>query len=73
MSEGGGEPSPAGAGGGIATKPAAAAYADGLRRLMADAELRRCMGEAAQKFCEENYSRDRILDKWEALLKETAS
>ena len=55
--------------GGIVTKATVKAYADGLRRLMADAELCRRMGEAAQKFCEENYSRDRILDKWETLLK----
>lgn len=58
-----------GAGGGIAAKPTVEAYAKGLRRLMSDEGLRIRMGEAAQKFCEENYSRDRILDKWETLLK----
>ena len=31
------------------------------------------MGEAARKFCADNYSRDRILDKWEALLGEVAA
>ena len=54
---------------GIVTKPAVNAYADGLRRLMADAELRRRMGEAAQKFCAATYSRERILDQWETMLR----
>ena len=30
------------------------------------------MGEAARKFCADNYSRDKILDKWEALLNDIA-
>ena len=58
--------------GGIVTKPTVKAYAEGLRRLMADAELRRRMGERARTFCAERYSRERILDQWETLIKETA-
>ena len=59
--------------GGIVTKPTVEAYADGLRRLMADAELRRRMGERAREFCAEYYSRKRILDQWERMLSETVS
>ena len=61
----------AAAGGGIVTKPTVRAYADGLRRLMADVELQRSMGERAREFCEEHFSREHILDKWESLLAET--
>ena len=61
----------AAAGGGIVTKPTVRAYAEGLRRLMADAELRRRLGERAREFCEEHFSREHILDKWESLLAET--
>ena len=60
----------AAAGGGIVTKPTVGAYADGLRRLMADTELRCRLGENARSFCAEHYSRERILDQWEALLRE---
>ena len=56
---------------GIVTAPTVKAYAEGLRRLMSDEALRRRMGEAARRFCLDNYSRDKILDKWEALLRET--
>ena len=62
----------AGAGGGIAAKPTVEAYAEGLRRLMSDEALRRLMGEVARRFCLDNYSRDKILDKWEALLNDIA-
>ena len=55
--------------GGIVAEPTPRAYAQGLRRLMEDPGLRRRMGEAARKFASERYSRERILDKWEALLK----
>ena len=58
----------AAAGGGIVTKPTVGAYAEGLRRLMADKELRRRLGENAREFCAEHFSRAHILDKWEALL-----
>ena len=57
------------AGGGVTTRPTVGAYAEGLRRLMADAELRQKMGEAAQRFVSERYSRNRILDQWETLLR----
>ena len=58
----------AAAGGGIVTKPTVGAYAEGLRRLMADTELRWSLGWRAREFCAEHFSRARILDKWEALL-----
>ena len=53
---------------GIVTAPTAEAYAEGLRRLMSDAELRRTMGVKSRRFCAEHYSRARILDRWESLL-----
>ena len=56
------------AGGGIVTEPSARAYAEGLRRLMSDMPLCRQMGEIAQRFCAECYSRAKILDQWESLL-----
>lgn len=61
----------ASADGGIVTKSTVAAYAEGLRQLMVAPELRRQTGEAARKFVLERYSRERILDKWESLLKES--
>jgi len=57
------------AGGGVTTRPTVEAYAEGLQRLMADATLRQKMGEAAQRFVSERYSRNRILDQWETLLR----
>ena len=45
------------------------AFAAGLRRLMADADLRRQLGERARAYCAERYSRENILDQWEALLR----
>ena len=54
---------------GIVTRPTVEAYAEGLRRLMADATLRQKMGEAARRFVSERYSRNRILDQWETLLR----
>ena len=59
------------AGGGIVASPTVSSYVDGLRMMMADAELRRRMGAAAQRFCAATYSRERILDKWESLLQDT--
>ena len=55
---------------GLITEPTPAAYAAGLRQLMANPDLRRHMGEHARTFCAERYSRARILDEWEALLDE---
>lgn len=43
------------------------AYAEGLRLLMKDEALRTRLGEGARNYCETNYSRDVILDKWERL------
>jgi len=60
------------AGGGIVTEPTVKAYAAGLRKLMADEDLRRQMGARAKSYCAEHYSREKILDQWEALLKEVA-
>ena len=54
---------------GIVTRPTVEAYAEGLQRLMADATLRQKMGESAQRFVSERYSRNRILDQWETLLR----
>ena len=53
---------------GIVTAPHATAYADGLRKLMADPELRAEMGASARRRCESCYSRVKILDQWESLL-----
>ena len=63
----------ASAGGGIVASPTVSSYADGLRMMMADVELRRRMGVAAQRFCAATYSRERILDKWETLISEVAA
>ena len=62
----------AASGGGIVTPPTVGAYADGLKRLMADAELRRRLGERAREFCAEHYSREHILDNWENAIREVA-
>ena len=58
---------------GLITEPTPAAYAAGLRQLMANPDLRRHMGARARTFCAERYSRERILDVWEALLDEVVS
>jgi len=58
--------------GGVKTEQAVAAYADGLRRLMADGTLRRNMGEAAREFCAASYSREKILAEWESLIRNVA-
>ena len=44
------------------------AYAEGLRRLMSDARLRRDLGERARARCAAHYGQERILDQWEDLL-----
>ena len=58
--------------GGIVTESTVEAYAEGLRRLMADAELRRRLGERALEFCAEHFSREHILDNWENAIREVA-
>ena len=57
-------------GGGLLAGASVRAYAQGLRTLMADPERTRAMGERAREFCAANYSRERILDEWLALLAE---
>ena len=47
----------------------AAAYADGLARLMRDAELRRRLGEAACLKFSAAYSREVFLDSWETAVR----
>ncbi len=46
------------------------AYAEGLSRLMRDADLRRRLGEAACRRFASAYSRDAFLDRWEASLRD---
>ena len=53
---------------GIVTEPTVSAYADGLRRMMADEVFRRRLGEGSRRHCDDCYSRAKILDQWEALL-----
>ena len=58
----------AAAGGGIVTEPTVAAYAEGLRRLMSDPALCARLGDRARLHCAERFSRNKIIDRWEALL-----
>lgn len=53
---------------GLVTAPSPAAYAEGLRRLMADENFRMHLGDSARRFCAKNYSRESILNQWESLL-----
>jgi glycosyltransferase involved in cell wall biosynthesis len=53
---------------GLVVNPTVDSYAEGLKRLMADAPLRRSLGENARAFCAKEYSRTRILEQWNALL-----
>ena len=46
----------------------AAAVADGIRGVLADAELRRAMGAAAGRRAREAFSFPRVLDAWERVL-----
>ena len=50
-----------------------AAYADGLARLMRDADLRRRLGEAACSRFGVVYSRAAFLDRWESALRDVCS
>lgn len=47
-------------------------FAGAMRRFMSDARLRREAGENARRHCLENFSREKILDRWEKLLAEVA-
>ena len=55
-------------GSGVVTAPNVAAYAAGLRSLMADDGRRRRLGDGARVRCEDRYAKDQILDQWEILL-----
>ena len=40
-----------------------------MRKLMADSEYRKLIGVQSKEYCEKNYSRSYILDKWESIIK----
>ena len=44
-------------------------FAAALRKLMADSEYRKLIGVQSKEYCEKNYSRSYILDKWESIIK----
>ena len=45
-------------------------FASALRKLMSNGDFRRNLGEKSRIYCSANYSREKILDEWEALLSE---
>lgn len=53
---------------GLITGDGISAYASGLRKLMSDVNYRRELGARVRTYCREHYSREKILDQWEALL-----
>ena len=57
---------------GLVAAPTVEAYSAALARLMSDGGLRAKMGEGAQAYCEERYSRESVLSEWERLLKRVA-
>ena len=57
---------------GIVAAPTVEAYSEALARLMSDGALRLRMGANARAFCEERYSRERVLAQWERLLMRVA-
>lgn len=54
---------------GLITGNTPSALAEALRRLMSDDVYRTTLGAQARAHCVEHYSRGKILDKWDALLK----
>ena len=48
-------------------------YANALRELMRDEELRVRLGQSARRDCESRFVKDRIIDRWEVLLQELSS
>ena len=60
-------------GGGVVTDATADAFAEGMRRLMADAEKCRTLGRRAREYGLKRYSREVTLDKWEALLERVSA
>ena len=57
---------------GLVAAPTVEAYSSALARLMLDGGLRAKMGERAQAYCEERYSRESVLSEWERLLTRVA-
>ena len=53
---------------GVVVENSVAAFASGLRNLMASAEYRLSLGIKAREYCREHYSRDNIMGKWNLLL-----
>ncbi len=53
---------------GLLVRPTAAAFSDGMRRLMSDSSLRLRLGEEARAVCRSRYDMERMLDSWESLL-----
>ena len=53
---------------GLLSEAKVAAYADGLARLMSDADLRRRLGESACRHFAAIYSRSAFLDRWESAI-----
>ena len=45
------------------------AFAAGLRKLMTDVDSRESLGNSARDYCAAHYSRARILEKWENVIK----
>ena len=60
-------------GGGIVENASVSSFAEGLRRLMEDEELRVSMGKVAMEFCRREYSKEKILSSWESLLSKVSS
>lgn len=57
---------------GLVAAPTVKAYSAALARLMSDGGLRAKMGEKAHAYCEDQYSRESVLSKWERLLARVA-
>lgn len=57
---------------GLVAAPTVEAYSAALARLMSDSGLRAKMGERAHAYCEDQYSRESVLSKWERLLARVA-
>ena len=45
------------------------AFAAGLKKLMTDVAYRESLGESACTYCAAHYSREKVLDQWESLLR----
>lgn len=58
---------------GLVSESGALEYSKALARLMSDDSLRRRLGTRAQERCAEEYSKERVMDKWESLLREVTA